>query len=137
MAILVFSVITVLGILFIVITYLASINYHQASTQLLSKDVAAHIAEFTSPFDKDGINKQKADSVFHDAMVLIPTAEVYFLDTAGKVIAFHAPQADIRLWTIPLAYINKYIANQGHEYIKAADPKGSLSPKNFFRSRGI
>lgn len=131
MVILVFSVITVLGILFIVITYLATTNYHQASTQLLNKDVAAHIAEFTSPFDKDGINKQKADSVFHDAMVLSPSAEVYFLDTAGKVIAFHAPQAEIRLWTIPLANINKYIATQGQEYMKAPDPKDPSHPKIF------
>lgn len=130
-AILVISLITVLGALFIVITYFAITHYHQASTQLLNKDVAAHIAEFTSPFDNDGINKQKADSVFHDAMVLSPSAEVYFLDTAGSVIAFHAPQKDIKLWAVPLANIHKYIAARGQEYVKAADPKDPAQPKIF------
>ncbi|MDQ3681661.1 MAG: hypothetical protein M3352_01145, partial [Bacteroidota bacterium] len=85
---LVFSLITVLGLLFILITYLATTHYHQASTQLLNREVAAHIAKFTSPFENDGINKQKADSVFHNAMVISPSAEVYFLDTTGKVMAY-------------------------------------------------
>jgi uncharacterized membrane protein len=87
-SILVFSLITVLGLLFILLTYLATTHYHQASTQLLNREVAAHIAKFTSPFESDGINKRKADSVFHDAMVISPSAEVYFLDTTGKVIAY-------------------------------------------------
>lgn len=121
--ILVFSLITILGILFIAITYLATTHYHQASLQLLNKDVAAHIAKFTSPFDNGRINKQKADSIFYDAMVLNPSVEVYFLDTAGNVIAFHAPREEIRLWNIPLNNIKKYIATGGEEYIKAPDPK--------------
>jgi signal transduction histidine kinase len=131
MAILVFSLITVLGALFTAITYLATTNYHQASTQLLNKDVADHIAKFTSPFDKNGINKQKADSVFEDAMVLSPSSEVYFLDTAGTVIAYHAPQKDIRLWRIPLTNIHQYIAANGRHYIKAPDPKDPLHLKIF------
>jgi signal transduction histidine kinase len=131
MAILVFSLITVLGALFIAITYFATTNYHQAGTQLLNKDMAAHIAKFTSPFEKGTVNKKKADSVFYDAMVLSPTAEVYFLDTAGRVMAFHAPPKDIRLWKIPLFNINQYIAAQGQEYIKAPDPKDPSHSKIF------
>ncbi|HZH01321.1 MAG TPA: hypothetical protein VEY32_09580, partial [Flavisolibacter sp.] len=104
--ILVFSLITILGILFIVITYFATTNYHQASTQLLNKDVAAHIAKFTSPFENGTVNKKKADSVFYNAMVLSPSSEVYFLDTAGKVVAYHASEKEIKLWKVPLTNIN-------------------------------
>lgn len=129
--IMVFSLITVLGLLFILITYLATTHYHQASTQLLNREVAAHIAKFTSPFEKDGINKRKADSVFHDAMVISPSAEVYFLDTAGKVIAYHAKEEEIKLRNISLENIKKYIASQGHEYIKAPDPRDPSDPKIF------
>lgn len=127
----VFSLITILCVLFMTIAYLAITHYHQATTQLVNKDVAAHIAEFTSPFDGGGINKQKADSVFKDAMVLSPSAEVYFLDTSGNVIAFHAPQTAIKLWKIPLPNIDKYIATQGKEYIKAPDPKHPAELKIF------
>lgn len=129
--ILVFSLITVLGILFIAITYFATTHYHQASIQLLNKDVAAHIAKFTSPFENDTINKQKADSVFYGAMVLSPSAEVYFLDTAGNVIAFHASEKEIKLWKIPLRNINNYIASEGKAYIKAPDPRDPSYQKIF------
>jgi len=131
MAILVFSLISILGILFIIITYLATTHYLKASTQLLNKDVAAHIAEFTSPFNKKGFNKQKADSVFHNAMVINPSIEVYFLDTSGNVIAYDAPPTEIRLRNIPLANLKKYIASQGQKYIKAPDPKAPDESKIF------
>jgi signal transduction histidine kinase len=121
----------VLGLLFILITYLATTQYHQASTQLLNREVAAHIAKFTSPFENDGINKRKADSVFHDAMVISPSAEVYFLDTTGKVIAYHANEKEIKLKNIELDNIKKYIAGDGHEYIKAPDPRDPSDPKIF------
>ncbi len=130
-SILVFVLITALCLFFMGVTYLSTTNFHQASTQLLNKDVAAHIAKFTSPYEADGINKQKADSVFQNAMVLSPSVEVYFLDTAGKVIAFHAPESDIKLWILPLQNIKDLIASGGTTYIKGPDPKDPGNPKIF------
>ncbi|MEJ7680997.1 MAG: HAMP domain-containing protein [Segetibacter sp.] len=127
----VFALITGLCILFIAITYSSITSYHEASTQLLNKDVAAHIAEFTSPFDHDTINTKKADSVFYNAMVLSPSAEVYFLDTTGKIMAYHAPKSSLQLWTLPLANIKKLIASKGEEYIKGPDPKDLSDDKIF------
>lgn len=126
-----FTLITLLCLLFMAISYFLTTDFHQASTQLLNKDVAAHIVEFTSPFEKEGINKAKADSVFKNAMILSPGAEIYFLDTTGKVIAFHAPKSEIRLWTIPLKNIKKLIASKGKTYIKGPDPKDISDPKIF------
>lgn len=130
-SILFFTLITLLCLLFMAISYFLTTNFHQASTQLLNKEVAAHIAKFTSPYEKNGINKAKADSVFKNAMVLSPSAEVYFLDTIGKVIAFHAPKSEIKLWTIPLENIKKLIASKGAIYIKGPDPKNISEPKIF------
>lgn len=130
-SILVFTLITVMCVLFTSITYLSTSSFHEASTQLLNKDVAEHIAKFTSPFKEGGIDKRKADSVFYDAMVLSPSAEVYFLDTTGKVIAFHADTADIKQWILPLDRIKELIASQGKEYIKGPDPRDPGNPKIF------
>ncbi|MEO7768487.1 MAG: HAMP domain-containing sensor histidine kinase [Ferruginibacter sp.] len=129
--ILVFALITTLCLLFMGITYFSTMAYHEASTQRLNKDVAGHIAKFASPFDNDGINRRKADSVFYDAMVISPSAQVYFLDTAGRVIAFHAAEKDIRLWTLPLKNIKKLIDSKGEEYIKGPDPKDPSVQKIF------
>ena len=94
-ALLIFLITTILGVLFICITYFATTYYHEASTQLLNKDVAWHIAKFASPFTNNGLSREKADSVFQNAMVLSPGAEVYFLDTTGKDIYYHADEKDI------------------------------------------
>ena len=130
-SILVFIVITILCLFFMYLTYLSTSNFHDASTQLLNKDVAGHIAKFTSPFKNGGIDKKKADSVFYNAMVLSPSAEVYFLDTTGTVIAFHAPKNDIKQWLLPLENIKALIASQGKDYIKGPDPKDPENPKIF------
>jgi signal transduction histidine kinase len=126
-----FTLITLLCLLFMAISYFLTTDFHQASTQLLNKEVATHIVEFTSPFEKERINKAKADSVFKNAMILSPGAEIYFLDTTGRVIAFHAPKSEIKLWTIPLKNIKKLIASKGETYIKGPDPKDISDPKIF------
>ena len=120
---LVFALVFTLGIVFIIITYVSATNYYQATTQRLNKDVAAHIAKFTSPFGKKGLDKKIADSVFYDAMVLSPSIEVYFLDTTGNVIYYQAPDSAIRLRKLPLQNIKDHIRSQGLDYIKGPDPK--------------
>jgi signal transduction histidine kinase len=120
-----------LASLFIIITYLSSLHYYQATTQRLNKDVASHIAKFTSPFRTGGLNRKIADSVFYDAMILSPSVEVYFLDTTGKVMYFHAPDSAIKVWHIPLVPIKRYIASKGLVYIKSPDPKAPGMEKIF------
>ncbi|MEO8712588.1 MAG: HAMP domain-containing sensor histidine kinase [Parafilimonas sp.] len=129
--ILVFALITLLGVLFVGLTYYATNHYHLASTQLLNKDVAANIAQFASPYDGTEINKRRADSIFKNVMIISPSAEVYFLDTTGNVLDFYGPTKDIKLWKVALKNIDKYIASKGQEYIKALDPRDPAYPKIF------
>ncbi len=128
---LVFSLITILSLLFIIITYFSATYFFNASTELLNKDVAAHIAKFTSPFEESNINKSKADSVFYNAMVVSPSIEVYFLDTTGKVVYYEAPDSAIKLHRIPLGNINKLIASKGEDYTVSPDPKDPSHDKIF------
>ncbi len=128
---LVFTLITVLSLTFMCIAYLAVIHFYQASTQLLNKDVASHIAKFTSPFEQQGLNKQKADSVFYQAMVISPSVEVYFLDTGGRVIYFHGSLNEVRQPVISLENIREYLNHNGQIYIKGPDPRDPSDSKIF------
>ena len=130
-SILIFLLITVLSLLFIIITYITTTEFYQSSTQLVNKDVAAHISKFTSPFEDKGINKKIADSVFYNAMVLNPSIEVYFLDTTGKIMYYQAPDSAIKLWKIPLNNIIKHIQSNGKDFIKGPDPKNPSKQKVF------
>jgi signal transduction histidine kinase len=115
--------IAVLGLLFIGVTYLATTSFYAASTQLLNKDVAGHIAKFTSPYGRGGFDRQKADSVFYQAMVISPSAEVYFLDTTGRVIYFHGDTAEIKSWQVDMAAVRSYLESGGIHYINGSDPR--------------
>ncbi len=130
-SILLFAIIAIISLMFTGLTYLSVSNFHEASTQLLNKDVAAHIAKFTSPFTSKGIDSKKADSVFYDAMVLSPSVEVYFLDSSGNVIAYHANENKIRQKKISLSNIKALIASQGTLYIKGPDPRDPVNSKIF------
>jgi signal transduction histidine kinase len=119
----VFLLIALLGVIFVAITYIATTNFYEASTQLLNKDVAAHIARFTSPYGREGFDKDKADSVFYNAMVISPSAEVYFLDRAGRVIYFHGNATEIKAFQVSLTPIRSYLSSEGRRHIAGLDPR--------------
>ncbi|HWB92637.1 MAG TPA: histidine kinase dimerization/phospho-acceptor domain-containing protein [Puia sp.] len=127
----IFLLIALLGVVFIGITYIATTNFYEASTQLLNKDVAAHIARFTSPYGREGFDRRKADSVFYEAMVISPSAEVYFLDTAGNVIYFHGDPGEVKSRMIPLEHILRYLRSDGTQHIDGPDPRDPARPKIF------
>jgi len=129
--IVVFLLIALLGLLFTGLTYLATTAFYAASTQLLNKDVASHIAKFTSPYGREGFDRQKADSVFYQAMVISPSAEVYFLDTTGRVIYFHGAPAEIQRWQVSTDPLQRYIQSGGLRYIIGPDPRDPDHPKIF------
>jgi signal transduction histidine kinase len=127
----VFLVIALLGLLFVGVTYVATTSFYAASTQLLNKDVAGHIAKFTSPYGREGFDRQKADSVFYQAMVISPSAEVYFLDTTGRVIYFHGDTAEIQSWRVDMEAVQRYLLSGGLHYISGSDPRDVRHRKVF------
>lgn len=128
---LVFLLIALLGVVFVGVTYITATTFYAASTQLLNKDVAGHIAKFTSPYGREGFDRQKADSVFYQAMVISPSAEVYFLDTTGRVIYFHGDTAEIRTWQVDVGPLERYLRSGGLSYINGSDPRDPDHPKIF------
>ena len=129
--IVIFLLIALLVVIFTGITYMATTNFYEMSTQLLNKDVAAHIAKFTSPYGREGFDRQKADSVFYEAMVISPSAEVYFLDTTGEVIYFHGRAQEIKSYRVSLDHILRYLASNGTQHINGPDPRDPAHPKIF------
>lgn len=127
----VFLLIAVLGVCFIAVTYVATTSFYAASTQLLNKDVAAHIAKFTSPYGREGFDRVKADSVFYQAMVISPSAEVYFLDTTGRVIYFHGDTAEIKAWRVDEEALQSYLQSGGSRYVSGSDPRDPEHRKIF------
>ncbi|WCT14274.1 HAMP domain-containing sensor histidine kinase [Mucilaginibacter jinjuensis] len=126
----IFLIIASLAILFVYVTYSATSDYYQASTQLLNKDIASRIATLSSPFSKEGIDHKKADSVFKNTMIISPNTEVYFLDTMGNVKYYFAPDSLIKQRKVPVDKIEAYLNDHLH-LIKNIDPRDPDNPKIF------
>ena len=69
--------------------------------------------------------------LFHNAMVLSPNSEVYFLDTLGNVIGFDSSAKGISQKSIPLQPVIHHIFTGGKDYIKSVDPRDAGRKKIF------
>lgn len=124
---LVFLVLT--GIYFYIVTDTAK-KYFQESSQNLNRPVAARIAKEPYLFQGGTMNRDKRDSLFHDAMVLNPSLEIYVLDLEGNVLDFNAPDSLIVQRTVELAPVHAFLADTSGAFFAGQDPRhpGELKP---------
>jgi signal transduction histidine kinase len=130
-------VLTLLAAVYGFLTAYSANRYFEANYQRLNRDVAAHIAKFTLPFINQQVNRAGADTIFFNAMVTNPSAEVYLLDSTGAILLYHAPPKEIKLNRVSLQPIHDYIQTQGQVYILGDDPKCPQEKKIFSAAKVI
>ncbi|MVM35312.1 HAMP domain-containing protein [Spirosoma sp. HMF4905] len=106
-----------------VLTGFVAIRYFKATHQRLNREVAAHIARFSQPFVGMHVNHKATERIFFDAMVTNPSAEVYLLDTTGRVMVYEAPPEKIKRHQVNLSPIRQFIRTKGLVFIQGDDPK--------------
>ena len=123
------------------LTGFIAIRYFKASHQRLNREVAAHIAKFSEPFR--GMNKanhEATERIFFNAMVTNPSAEVYLLDTTGRIMVYQAPPEKIKRQRVNLAPIRQFIQTDGQVFIQDDDPRQATGQQIFsaaeVRNRG-
>ena len=118
------------------ITYSASLEYSQETSQNLNRSVAKRIASHTKPFINGELDTTEIKNIFHNVMVLNPSVEVYLLDNDGKILSFYAPFGKVKLKSVDLSIIHKFENNEG-ELIKGEDPRNPGVFKVFSASKII
>ncbi|MFD2937625.1 sensor histidine kinase [Spirosoma flavum] len=109
-----------------------AIRYFKASHQRLNREVATHIAKFSEPFvGMNQVNHQATERIFFNAMVTNPSAEVYLLDTTGRIIVYQAPTGKIKRHQVNLAPIRQFIQTQGLVFIQGDNPRQATSQQVF------
>lgn len=106
-------------------------RYFQETRQNLDIEIAAHIASENDCFVGDSVNLDALKSVFHNVMVINPSIEVYLLDTAGKILAYYAPNHTLKVEKVPLDPIENFILNGGNDFLLGMDPKNPKKNKAF------
>lgn len=105
------------------LTGFIAIRYFKETHQRLNREVAAHIATFSRPFVGMNVNHKATEKIFFDAMVTNPSAEVYLLDTTGRIMVYHSPPEKIKRQSVNLEPVRQFIQTRGFVFIQGDDPK--------------
>ncbi len=127
-------ILIILSSVYLYISVFTAEMYFQETVQKLNSEVAKHIAEETQCFVDGKLNKKVLDDVFHNVMVINPSIEVYLLDPDGKILTYFAPDKKIKLKSVSLEPIKKFIANKGNIFVLGDDPKNREKEKAFSAS---
>jgi signal transduction histidine kinase len=80
--------------------------------QVLHRDLAGHIVHDDAKLSRGIIQVSSLKSAFHTKMLLGPEWEFYALDINGKILAYSAPEADVKLSKVNLEPIKSYLNGQ-------------------------
>lgn len=100
-----------------------AIRYFKATHQQINRKVATHIATFSQPFVGTNVNQKATKQIFFNVMVTNPSAEVYLLDTTGRIMIYESPPEKIKRDRVALAPIQAFIQTQGQQFIQGDDPR--------------
>ena len=122
--------------LFAVITLYISVqaakNYSFEVNQKLNRDLAANVAVMMKPFLEDGIiNEAGIQDLVHSLMVINPSIEVYLLDTRGNILSYVAPEKVVKLESVSLDPVKRFLEKSPKHIIYGDDPRNPGETKIF------
>lgn len=117
------GLLTLIGAIYIGITGFYAERFFQERNQRLNADIASHIISEVKPFIDGEVTKQATDEIMHHMMAINPSIEVYLLNPEGKILTYVAPYKKVKLESVDLAPVKKFIYDEGEQYIVGNDPR--------------
>ena len=134
-------------VIFTAITLYISVQsaskYSIEVNQRLNRELASNTVEVISldnlrPLMKEGVDKNEAiQDIMHSMMVINPIVEVYVLDPNGKILRYAAPDKVVKLKSVNLEPIKKFLGDPKHSIIYGDDPRNPGEFKTFSAARVV
>lgn len=124
-------ILIIISVIYIYISVDTADLYFQETRQKLDFQIAKYITTDNRFFSGDSVNIKALRNVFHNAMVINPSIEVYLLDKEGKIIAFDAPVSSVKISSVPLEPIKEFILSGEKTFSMSIDPKSPERRKPF------
>jgi signal transduction histidine kinase len=121
----------IISVVYLYIAAFTAEMYYQEASQRLNAEVAQHIADDYQFFIDGKASEDALKPIFHNIMVINPSIEVYLLDNEGKILAFFAPDKEVKLEKIPLEPIHEFLEVGSSSFVMGVDPKNEHSEKTF------
>lgn len=125
------SLLTVLGVVYILISSFVARQYYQEVNQKLYGGIADSTVQQVKPLVDGEVDTTAVKDIMHSLMVINPSVEVYLLDTLGNIITFMAPNHRVKLDRVDLSPIRKFIADGHRPFTKGDDPRHPGEQKVF------
>jgi len=116
-------ILVLIGVAYVVTTISVTRKYFDEATQRLNARVAEQMLLEVNPFAGDTVNKEAVGKIMHSMMAVNPGLEVYLLDPQGKILSFVVFDQDVKLQSVSLDPIIKFMEEKGETLIYGDDPK--------------
>ena len=120
-----------IGGIFLATVMVTAPMYQQEVSQQLNRDLAMYIVNEHVLIDDGEVQQDNLGALFHKAMIINPSLELYLLDASGRVIAHSMPPDNVRRKQVSLAPIDDFLSGNRQGLIMGDDPAHPDRPNSF------
>jgi signal transduction histidine kinase len=124
-------ILLLIGAVFLFLILSTTRDYYDETTQRLNAGVAESMLQEVTPFKDSKVNEEAVGKIMHSMMAVNPGLEVYLLDPRGKILSFVVFKEKVRLNSVSMAPIERFLQTGGHELVYGDDPKNPGAKKVF------
>ena len=125
------GLLVIVGFSYVFISATLAEKFVQERNQLLNASIASHVISEVKPFIDGELSKSATDDIMHHMMAINPSIEVYLLNPHGSILNYVAPYKKVKMDSVDLLPIRKFIETDGREYIVGDDPRNPGVQKVF------
>lgn len=105
--------------------------YQQEVSQQLNRDLAMYIVNEHVLIEDGKVKQDNLGQLFHKAMIINPSLELYLLDAEGQVMAHSMPLDKVKRKQVSLGPIDRFLSGSEQGLIMGDDP-GNENRQNSF-----
>ena len=126
-----FLLFVVIGGVFLAAALYTAPMYQQELSQKLNHDLAKYIVKEHVFIENGKVRHDNLEKLFHKAMIINPSLELYLLDETGGVMAYSMPSEKVHRHHVSLAPIKQFLSGRNDGLIMGDDPSSLSQHKGF------
>ena len=124
-------IITLMGVAFYIVDRINIRTYYEELSQTLNAPIAMYVNDQHQLIVAGEPDLENLRELAGQAMVLNPTAEIYLLDTEGRIVGHGLPEGTVLKDRVDLAPVLALINGSAHMPVRGDDPRSIDSRKVF------
>jgi signal transduction histidine kinase len=140
-----FALCLLIGAVFLAVVMYTAPMYQQEVSQQLNRDLAMYIVDEHVLLENGKVRQDNLEKLFHKAMIINPSLELYLLDESGNVMAHSMPEDRLKRKQVSLEPVQAFLehvlpdqSQQGdYRSLILGDDPAKLSQQNSFTAAPI